>query len=112
MELPAIGLPELRAIVTDGGELAKGARIVDLLGDTDKAATKALPENAPKKEGTPEDEFDVSGFGSFLGLPPELPKDGLVEGKPLKVSKEDTENFFGAFEIDMETETTDRKSVV
>lgn len=84
----------------------KGARIVDLLGDTDKAATKALPENAPKKEGTPEDEFDVSGFGSFLGLPPELPKDGLVEGKPLKVSKEDTENFFGAFEIDMETETT------
>jgi hypothetical protein len=83
----------------------KGALIVDLLGDTDKAATKALPENAPKKEGT-EDEFDVSGFGSFLGLPPELPKDPLVEGKPLKVSKEEKQNFFGAFEIDMETETT------
>lgn len=84
---------------------AKGALIVDLLGDTDKAATKALPENAPKKDGA-EDEFDVSGFGSFLGLPPELPKDGLVEGKPLKVSKEDKQNFFGAFEIDMEVETT------
>jgi hypothetical protein len=83
---------------------AKGALIVDLLGDTDKAATKALPENAPKKEGT-EDEFDMSGFGSFLGLPPELPKDGLVEGKPLKVSKEEKENVFG-LEIDMETETT------
>lgn len=47
----------------------KGAHIVDLLGDTNKAATKALPENAPKKEGAPEDEFNVSGFGSFLGLP-------------------------------------------
>lgn len=84
----------------------KGARIVDLLGDTDKAATKALPENAPKKEGTPEDEFDVSGFGSFLGLPPELPKEGLVEGKPVKVSKEDKESFLGTIEVDMETETT------
>ncbi len=84
---------------------AKGARIVDLLGDADKAATKALPENAPKKEGEPVDENDMSSFGSFLGLPSDMPKDGLVEGKPVKVSKEDKESFFG-IEIDMEVETT------
>ncbi len=84
---------------------ATGARIVDLLGDTDKDATKALPENQKKPEGK-EDEVDMSSFGSFLGLPPEMPKDGLVEGKPLKVSKEEKENFFGGMEIDMETETT------
>ena len=84
---------------------ATGARIIDLLGDTDKAATKALPENQ-KKPDAKEDELDMSSFGSFLGLPPEMPKDGLAEGKPLKVSKEEKETFFGGIEIDMETETT------
>ncbi|MBK9752853.1 MAG: hypothetical protein IPO88_04965 [Nannocystis sp.] len=95
-------VPDLKAKLLE----TKGARIVNLLGDSDKDASKALPENAPKKEGTPEDEFDMSSFGSFLGLPPELPKDGLAEGKPVKVSKEEKENFFGGLEIDMETETT------
>ena len=84
---------------------AKGARIIDMLGETDKAATKALPENAPKKEGEAADELDMSSFGSFLGLPSELPKDGLTAGTPVKVSKEEKENVFG-LEIDMETETT------
>jgi hypothetical protein len=84
---------------------AKGARIIDLLGDTDKNATKALPENQ-KKPDAKEDEVDMNSFGSFLGLPPEMPKDGLVEGTPLKISKEEKENFFGGLEIDMETETT------
>ena len=94
-------VPDLNAKLKE----AKGARIIDLLGETDKAATKALPENAAKKEGAPPDELDMSSFGSFLGLPSELPKDGLVEGKPVKVSKEEKENVFG-LEIDMETETT------
>jgi len=94
-------VPDLKAKLKE----AKGARIIDMLGDTDKAATKALPENAPKKEGEPADELDMSSFGSFLGLPSEMPKDGLVEGKPVKVSKEEKENVFG-LEIDMETETT------
>jgi hypothetical protein len=94
-------VPDLKAKLKE----AKGARIIDLLGETDKAATKALPENAPKKEGEAKDELDISSFGSFLGLPSEMPKDGLVEGKPVKVSKEEKENVFG-LEIDMETETT------
>ncbi len=94
-------VPDLNAKLKE----AKGARIIDMLGETDKAATKALPENATKKEGAPPDELDMSSFGSFLGLPSEMPKDGLVEGKPLKVSKEEKENVFG-LEIDMETETT------
>lgn len=94
-------VPDLKAKLKE----ATGARIIDLLGDTDKDATKALPENAPKKEGEPKDELDMSSFGSFLGLPSEMPKDGLVEGKPVKVSKEEKENVFG-LEIDMETETT------
>ena len=92
--------PDLKAKL----QAATGARVVDLLGDADKDATKALPENA-KKEGAKPDEDDMSSFGSFLGLPPELPKDGLAEGKPLKISKEDKENVFG-LEIDMEIETT------
>jgi hypothetical protein len=94
-------VPDLAAKLKE----AKGARIIDMLGDTDKAATKALPENAPKKEGEPVDELDMSSFGSFLGLPSELPKEGLVAGTPVKVSKEEKENVFG-LEIDMETETT------
>lgn len=84
---------------------AKGARIVDLLGDTDKEATKTLPENQ-KKADAKQDDIDMNSFGSFLGLPPEMPRDGLVEGTPLKISKEEKENFFGGLEIDMETETT------
>lgn len=92
--------PDLKAKLKE----ATGARIVDLLGDADKDATKALPENT-KKEGDKPAEDDMSSFGSFLGLPPELPKDGLAEGKPLKVAKEEKENVFG-LEIDMETETT------
>lgn len=92
--------PDLKAKL----QAATGARVVDLLGDADKAATKALPENA-KKEGAKPEEDDMSSFGSFLGLPPELPKDGLAEGKPLKISKEDNENVFG-LEIPMEIETT------
>ncbi|HEY0136226.1 MAG TPA: hypothetical protein VGB85_19210, partial [Nannocystis sp.] len=70
---------------------AKGARIIDLLGDTDKDATKGLPENQ-KKPDAKDDEIDMNSFGSFLGLPPEMPKDGLVEGTPLKISKEEKEN--------------------
>ena len=93
-------VPDLKAKLLE----AKGARIVDLLGDADKDATKALPENA-KKEGAAVDEYDMSSFGSFLSLPPDMPKAGLTEGKPLKVEKEDKENIFG-FEIDMEVETT------
>lgn len=94
-------VPDLTAKLKE----AKGARVIDMLGETDKAATKALPENAPKKEGEAKDDLDMSSFGSFLGLPSEMPKDGLVEGKPVKVSKEEKENVFG-LEIDMETETT------
>lgn len=94
-------VPDLKAKLKE----AKGARVIDLQGETDKAATKALPENAPKKEGEKADEFDMSSFGSFLGLPSEMPKDGLTAGKPVKVSKEEKENVFG-LEIDMETETT------
>jgi len=94
-------VPDLKAKLQE----AKGARVIDLQGETDKAATKALPENAPKKEGEKADDFDMSSFGSFLGLPSEMPKDGLVAGKPVKVSKEEKENVFG-LEIDMETETT------
>lgn len=93
-------VPDLKAKLLE----AKGARIVDLLGDADKEASKALPENA-KKEGAAVDEYDMSSFGSFLGLPPEMPKDGLTEGKPLKVSKEDKENLLG-IEMDMDVETT------
>jgi hypothetical protein len=94
-------VPDLKAKLL----AARGARVVDLLGDADKDATKALPENAPKKQGE-EDPFDMSSFGSFLGLPPELPKEPLAEGTPLKVKKEEKESLFGALEIDMETETT------
>ncbi len=81
---------------------ATGARVIDLLGETVKDATKALPENAKKKTEGEEtkDDGDMSEFSSFLGLPPELPSEGLVVGKPLKVSKEDKENLFGQMEID------------
>lgn len=93
-------VPDLKAKLLE----AKGARVVDLLGDADKDASKALPENT-KKEGAPVDEYDMSSFGSFLGLPPEMPKDGLTEGKPHKISKEDKENLNG-IEVDMDVETT------
>ncbi len=93
-------VPDLKAKMLE----TKGARVVDLLGDTDDAATKALPENA-KKEGAAVDEYDMSSFGGFFGLPPEMPREGLVEGTPLKISKEEKESFSG-IEIDMETETT------
>lgn len=92
-------VPDLKAKLLT----ATGARVINLLGDADDAATKALPENSKKADD--KDELDMSSFGSFLGLPPEMPTAGLVEGTPLKVSKEEKENFFG-FEIDMETETT------
>lgn len=93
-------VPDLKAKMME----TRGARIVDLLGDADKDATKALPENT-KKEGAPVDEYDMSSFGGFFGLPPEMPRDALVEGTPLKISKEEKESFSG-IEIDMETETT------
>lgn len=94
-------VPDLKAKLQE----AKGARIVDLLGDADKDATKALPENK-KPEGDKADPYDMSSFGAFLGLPPEMPKDPLPEGKPVKVKKEEKESLFGQLEIDMETETT------
>lgn len=83
---------------------AKGGRIVDLRGDEDKAATKALPENAKSEK----DKGGGAGgmVGAFLGLPPELPKDGLAEGTPVKEHKEETTTIFGGLEIDMEIDTT------
>jgi len=91
--------PDLKAQLLAG----KGARIVDLLGEEDDAATKVLPEN--KKPETKQDEFDAGSFASFLGMPDDLPTEGLVEGKPWKTKKEKPEKL-GPMEIDMEIDLT------
>lgn len=92
--------PDVKADV----QAAKGARIVDLRGDEDKAATKGLAENAKSEK----DKGGGAGgmVGAFLGLPPEMPKDGLAEGTPVKEHKEETTTIFGGIEIDMEIDTT------
>lgn len=92
-------VPDLKAQLLSG----KGARIIDLLGEEDDKASEALPENAKPKEESK--EFDVGTFASFLGVPGDLPQDGLVPGKPWKVKKEKPEKL-GNLEIDMEIDMT------
>lgn len=96
-------LPDLKAQLLAG----KGAKIVDLRGDEDDKASEALPENKkpPKEQGKEQEELDAGEFASFLGLPPELPEGGLVEGTPVKIKKEKADKL-GPIEIDMEIDLT------
>lgn len=83
---------------------ATGASIRDLRGETVEDATKALPENAnlEKMEGV---KGLVTSFAYGVFGPPELPEKTLVEGTPLKVSKQEEEAFFG-LKIPMDTTST------
>ncbi len=83
---------------------ATGASIRDLRGETIEDASKALPENAgqDKKEGV---AAMVTSFAFGVFGPPELPEKTLVEGAPLKVSKQEEEAFFG-LKIPMDTTST------
>lgn len=83
---------------------ATGASIRDLRGETVVEATKALPENAglDKKEGV---AAMVTSFAIGIFGPPELPEKTLVEGAPLKVSKQEEESIFG-MKIPMDTTST------
>ncbi len=78
-----------------------GARIIDLVGNPDKDATKALPENK-KPEGEAGDGASDS-IGEFLGLP-ELPEVGLKLGEPVTREKEDTQDL-GGLKIPMDIES-------
>ncbi|MCA9635832.1 MAG: hypothetical protein KC420_07345 [Myxococcales bacterium] len=79
---------------------AKGAKLVDLRGETDEAGTKALAEN--KK---PEGEGDMTGgLGDILGLP-ELPEVGLKLGQAVKREVEKQEDL-GGLKIPMDEEST------
>ncbi len=80
---------------------SQGARIIDLLGNPDIDASKALPENK-KPEGSHDDAADM--LGEFLGLP-ELPEVGLKLGEPIIREKEDTQNL-GGLKIPMDIEST------
>lgn len=90
--------PDLKAKL----QAASGARVVDLRGKEDEAASKSLPENAAKDKKNDE---DVSMAASFLGLP-SLPDKPLVEGSPVKVKKQEPEKMPFGGEIEMDTETT------
>lgn len=85
---------------------AKGAEIVDLKGDTDKEATKALPETAANKDLKGAEALGAGLASSFLGLPPQLPKQPLVEGTPVKTSKQEKQPTPIGMELDMDTSTT------
>lgn len=98
--------PDLKAELLAG----KGAKIIDLMGEIDEDATKALPENAKKAaEKDKEKEGEGGGFGgnlaSFLGLPSGLPTEGLTPGTPWKTKKEEKENL-GPIAVDMEVDLT------
>lgn len=85
---------------------AKGAEVVDLKGDTDKEATKALPETAANKELKDAEAFGVGFASGFLGLPPQLPPQPLAEGTPFKTSEQKKQPTPMGLELDMDTTTT------
>ncbi|HFE45983.1 MAG TPA: hypothetical protein ENJ18_10925 [Nannocystis exedens] len=80
---------------------SRGARIVDLLGNPDMEASKALPENK-KPEGAGDDDA-TNSVGEFLGLP-ELPEVGLKLGEPITREREDSQNL-GGLKIPMDIES-------
>lgn len=84
---------------------SSGARIIDLVGNPDKDATKALPENKkPEGEGEGQGSDGASdSVGEFLGLP-ELPEVGLKLGEPVTREKEDTQDL-GGLKIPMDIES-------
>lgn len=77
---------------------ATGAKVVDLHGNADEEATKALAENADKKGPNLSD--------AFIGLPSELPVAALLEGKPVKTSKRTKETVMGGMAMDMDVDVT------
>jgi hypothetical protein len=85
---------------------ATGAEIVDLKGDVDKDATKALPETAAAKDKKGAEALGAGLASSFLGLPPQLPKQALAEGTPVKVSKQEKQPTPIGMELDMDSSTT------
>lgn len=92
--------PDLNALV----KAATGAQVVDLHGDTDEAATKALPENSAKKQGP---AAAVEGFvGGLLELPSQLPPQALAEGKPLKISERKKRPSPFGVQIEMDSTST------
>lgn len=121
----AFSVAEVRAIEVSGGQQPKpkegeapvdpkavvlastGATIVDLKGDLDAAATKALPETAALK-AKPEAEAQYVGLvAGFLGLPDQLPEKQLVEGTPSKTSKREKKDTpLGQMDMDISTAFT------
>ena len=91
-------LPDFKAELLAG----KGASIIDALGNEDKGASAALPENAKKKDDA---KSEFSGFMDFLGLPSDLPAEGLAEGTPWKTKKEEPAGK-GPMAVDMESDLT------
>ena len=85
---------------------ATGAEIVDLKGDTDKEATKALPEVAALKDDKSPEALYAGLASGFLGLPPQLPKQQLAEGTPFKTSKQEKQQTPIGIEMDMDISTT------
>jgi hypothetical protein len=80
---------------------ASGARLVDLRGEADEDASKALPENK-KPEG--EGGGMAGELGEFLGLP-ELPETNLKIGAPVTKERE-TEEDLGGMKIPIDEEST------
>lgn len=76
---------------------ARGAEIVDVRGEVDKAATKTLPDRAA-------DEW-YAGMAAAAVRLPVLPDAPLVLGVPVTVAKRETEEFVGV-PIALEVETT------
>jgi hypothetical protein len=76
---------------------ARGAEIVDVRGEVDKAATRTLPDRDP--DGV------YNGMVAAAVKLPELPDAPLVLGTPVKVAKKETEEVAG-MPIDLEVETT------
>lgn len=93
--------PDILALV----KAATGAQVVDLHGETDEAATKALPENKDKKAQGP--GAAAEGFvGGLLKLPSELPPKPLSAATPLKLSERKKKPTPFGMQLDMDIATT------
>lgn len=95
------GPPDLPALL----KATTGAQVVDLHGETDDAATKALPENSAKKPQGP--AAAVEAFvGGLLELPSQLPPKPLVEGTPLKITERKKKPTPFGIALDMDITST------
>ncbi len=113
---------------TEGGEdpkaflvaEAKGAFLIDELGKLDEKASEGLPENAVRRARFEKLEADAKAAGgepktsagvkilaladSMVALP-DVPKAGLVVGKPVTIEEEE-DSEMGGIVLPSETETT------